>query len=182
MTVNSRDIEQAFKQGDRTAFALLLQRYQGPMFAFLGRMGFPYAHAQDLAQDAFLKAWKQRAQFDATRAAWSTWVFAIARNLALDAIASQAHRHLPWSDEMDDQLVCNSPSPSEQMESRQLRERVHRGMRALSMDDRSALALAYIEELSLVDVARIEGCSTGAMKVRIHRARQRLRDWLEKNP
>jgi RNA polymerase sigma-70 factor (ECF subfamily) len=61
----------------------------------------------------------------------------------------------------------------------QRRERLQRALRVLSVQDRSALALAYFQELDLAAIARIEHCTVAAIKVRLHRAKQRLREQLE---
>ena len=59
--------------GDRQAYALLVQRHQRGLFGFLGRMGLTQAEAEDLAQEAFVRAWQHLPRFDPQRAAFSTW-------------------------------------------------------------------------------------------------------------
>ena len=69
------------RDGDRSAFAELVAHYQRPLFGYLGRMGQSQAAAEDLAQETFLRAWTSLGSYDPARAAFSTWLFTIARNL-----------------------------------------------------------------------------------------------------
>ena len=85
----------ALRAGDRSAYAALIRLYQGPLFGFLGRMGFSQALAEEIAQEAFLRAWQNFHQFDPSRAQFVTWLFAIARNLALTELSSPARRYEP---------------------------------------------------------------------------------------
>ncbi len=177
------------QEGDRSAFAGVVRHFQGPLFGYLGRMGLGQAIAQELAQESFLRAWTHLAEFDPKRAQFSTWLFTIARNLALNELgsATQKHErlrtHNAAHDDVDsdttDSVVCAAAQPPQVLEDMQRRLHLQLALRALSVQDRSALALAYFQELKLDDVARIEGCTVGAIKVRLHRAKQRLRELLE---
>jgi RNA polymerase sigma-70 factor, ECF subfamily len=92
--MNPPDLTQLLRAslaGDSTSFGGIVRRYQQPLFGFLGRMGLPQALAEDIAQEAFLRAWRNLANFDTNRAQFSTWLFAIARNLALNELASAKH-------------------------------------------------------------------------------------------
>src|SRR5213596_2708131 len=69
--------------GNHQAFRLVVLRYQRPLFRFLGLLGFRGARAEDVAQETFLRAFKALCSFDPARAAFSTWLFTIARRLAI---------------------------------------------------------------------------------------------------
>ncbi|NML15114.1 RNA polymerase sigma factor [Azohydromonas caseinilytica] len=163
--------------GDRTAYAALVRQFQRPLFAFLGRMGLRQAEAEELAQDTFIRAWQHLPRYDAGQAAFSTWLFTIARRLALNALDRADHQRLRTGLDAaaDEEHACDAPGPAQALQSRQERARLQAALRRLSPDDRSVLALAYVHELTLADVARIEGCSPTAAKARLHRARERLR-------
>jgi len=168
-------------QGERAGFAVLVRRYQGPLFAYLGRMGLSPGVAEELAQESFLRAWRHLADYDAARGAFSTWLFTIAHRLALSECAHPLRRaQQPWNDEVH-QPACEAPQPHEALMQQQRRQQVQQALRALPLADRSVLALAYFEELDMAAIARIEGCGVGALKVRLHRARQRLRKELEQH-
>ena len=165
--------------GDRQAFAELVGRYQGPLFGFLGRMGLSQTQAEEIAQETFLRVWLNLADYRPERAAFATWLFAIARNLALGQLARAAgHREVNYGDEIP-AVACDRPSAIDALALRQRHRGLQEALRALPSADRSLLALAYVEELSHADIARIEGCKTGAIKTRVHRAKEKLRRLME---
>ena len=163
--------------GDRLAYAALVRQFQRPLFAFLGRMGLRQAEAEELAQDTFIRAWQHLPRYDAAQSAFCTWLFTIARRLALNALDRADHQRLRTGFDAadDDSAACDAPGPAQALQSRQQQAQLQAALRRLSPDDRSVLALAYVHELTLADVARIEGCSAAAAKARLHRARERLR-------
>lgn len=172
------EVVQKVLAGDRQAYAAIVTRYQGPMFAFLGRMGLTHARAEEVAQEAFIRAWTHLADFDPRHGAFSTWIYAIARRLALNELARAAHqREIFMGAEHD--AACGEPQPPESLALVERRVRLRAALLELSTGDRCMLALAYIEELALAEVARIEGCTVGAVKTRLHRARRRLARLLE---
>jgi len=165
---------QRIAAGDTQAFAKLVEMHQGPLFGFLGRMGCPQAQAEDLAQETFLRAWTQLHRYQPDRAQFNTWLFTIARNLACNALQSAAHRH-ETSGEALPEITCLQPGPEHTLDQLQQNARLQAALRQLPLADRSALALVYVQDLPLADVARIEGDSLAAIKTRLHRAKQRLR-------
>jgi RNA polymerase sigma-70 factor (ECF subfamily) len=179
--VSDQSILDRIAAGEREAFAELVQRYQQPLFGFLGRMGMTQAQAEDLAQETFLRAWSHLQQFDPARAQFNTWLHTIARNLAFTWFSAHGQQTaLP--DEALEDVACEHPNPMQQLQAKQERERLQHALRELPMADRSALALTYVHGMSLTDVARIEGVSLAAIKTRLHRARQALRSMLDTNP
>jgi RNA polymerase sigma-70 factor, ECF subfamily len=178
-TFNSLDVLQRVSRGDTQAFAELVVHYQRPLFAFLGRMGLNAARAEEVAQETFLRAWQHLPSYRSEQAQFSTWLFTIARRLALNELTRSQHRHEVGSDDKTPEPASSDAGPEQTLEQRQLQEQVHAALRSLSTDDRSVLALAYTHELSAADIAVIEGCSVDAVKTRLHRARQRLRVALE---
>ena len=86
---NSKEVD--YLGGDPVAFGELVTRYQHSLFGFLGRMGLEPAVCEELAQETFLRAWVNRASYDAGKAAVSTWLFTIARNLALSHLSKKQY-------------------------------------------------------------------------------------------
>lgn len=162
-------------------FAVLVKRFQGPLFGFLGRMGFGQAQSEDLAQETFLRAWQALAQYDAQRGEFSTWLFTIARNLAINERCRASNHHEVWEGSMPIDMHSQELGPSEVLACAQQREQLRSALAQLAAGDRCVLALAYVSGLELASIARIEGCTTGAVKTRLHRARTRLAEILE-NP
>lgn len=179
--MSDQSILERIAGGEREAFGELVQRYQQPLFGFLGRMGITQAQAEDLAQETFLRAWSHLQQFDPARAQFGTWLHTIARNLAFTWLSSQPQQIVQTDDVMQE-VACEHPNPAQQLQFKQERERLQQALRKLPMTDRSALALAYVHGMSLTDVAHIEGVSLTAIKTRLHRARQALHSMLETKP
>lgn len=165
--------------GDREAFAELIRLYQGPLFGFLGRMGFSQALAEEIAQEAFLRAWQNFHQFDPSRAQFVTWLFAIARHLALSELSRSARRFEQSADDGAPDAPSPDMQPSQRLEAVQQSALLQRALRQLSMSERSTLGLAYVHELDMATIARLEHCSLAAVKTRLHRAKLRLRELLE---
>jgi RNA polymerase sigma-70 factor (ECF subfamily) len=165
--------------GNRNAFRLLVVRYQRPLFRFLGGFGFGQAVAEELAQETFLRAYGNLAGYDAAKAKFSSWLFTIAKHLAMNE-AARSHQRAPHVDvsAVDLPIRDGVPSAYEAIEDNERRTRVQRALQRLPEVLRSALVLAYLKELSLDDIATIEGCSVGAVKSRIFRGKQLLREEL----
>ena len=179
--VDSNALIAQILQGDRQAYAPLVGRYQDGVFAFLWRMGLRRAVIEELAQETFVRAWSHLGDFDPSRAAFSTWLFAISRNLALNEINRAGHRlEVAANDDFD--AASGDDSPPEALARKRNHLRLHAALGRLGAAQRSVLALCYLNELSLAEVAVIEGISAGAVKVRLHRARQALRLILENLP
>ncbi|MCB1917382.1 MAG: sigma-70 family RNA polymerase sigma factor [Rhodocyclaceae bacterium] len=167
-----------FQRGERTAFAKLVEHYQRPVIAYLGRLGLSAAEADELAQDAFFRVWKNAAEFDPRRASLPTWLFSIVHNLAVNALR-RAHRrgHLPLDAAID--RADESPGPDVMTELERRKHILRNALRRLPVADRSVLALSYFCELDHAAIAKIEACSEAAVKQRLYRARLVLRRLLE---
>lgn len=169
------------RQGDRQAFGQLVRLHQDGVFAFLWRMGLRRALIDELAQEAFLRAWMHLGRFDPARAAFSTWLLAICRNLALNEIDRAGHRLEQPADD-DDATPDEAATPPEALQHKRRSQQLHAALRRLPAAQRSVLALAYLRDMGLADVARLEGISEDAAKQRLHRARLALRQALENPP
>ena len=92
-TFDIRDVLERVARGEAQAFAELVVHYQRPLFAFLGRMGLNAARAEEVAQESFLRAWQNLPSYRSEQAQFSTWLFTIARRLALNELTRSQHRH-----------------------------------------------------------------------------------------
>lgn len=177
------DIDPILKRircGDKHAFAAVVERYQRPLFGFFGRMGLAQGLAEDLAQETFLRAWRNLGQFDPELGAFSTWLFAIARNLALNELSRATNRREIRPPEDAPEPECERPQPPEALALAQRRRRLDLALQLLPAAERCVLALAYLEDFDAAQIAGIEGCTAGAVKTRLHRARRKLYELLEK--
>jgi RNA polymerase sigma-70 factor, ECF subfamily len=161
--------------GNRNAFRMLVVRYQRPLFRFLAGFGVGRAVTEELAQEVFLRAFRSLSDFDPAKASFATWLFTIAKRLALNETARAGHRapHL----ELDEHQVAalDAPSAQDSLEQSERAGRVQRALQALPENLRSTLLLAYLKELSLEQIAQIESCAIGTVKSRIFRGKALLR-------
>jgi RNA polymerase sigma-70 factor (ECF subfamily) len=163
--------------GNRSAFRLLVVRYQRPVFRFLGGLGFEAAAVEELAQEAFLRAYRGLADYDPNKARFSTWLFTIAKHLAQNEAARSRRRapHVAWHEPAAADLPASSASPQEALEHTERGRRVRHAIERLPDLLRAPLVLAYAKELSMQDIAAIEGCALGTVKSRIARGKRMLR-------
>lgn len=166
-------LQEIFK-GNRQAFAAIVEHYQYGLFAYLGRMGFSQAQAEELAQETFLRAWQHLSDFDSKRAQFSTWLFTIAHRLALNELERASSRY-EMTNEAELEAVDQQASPVAQLEQTEQQVRLQQALRCLPVGERSVLALAYIQGFDLSTIATLENASVGAIKLRLHRAREHLR-------
>ncbi len=128
--------------GDTQAFSEIVRHYQRPLFGFLGRMALSQAHAEDVAQETFLRAWRNIGEYRPELAEFSTWLFTIARNLALNDLSRTANqRELPAQEDRHEP-VCEELQPIEQLVIGEQNKNLYVALRQLPLPDRSALALA----------------------------------------
>jgi RNA polymerase sigma-70 factor (ECF subfamily) len=170
--MDDHSIIEQVRRGHTQAFEALVLRYQLPLFRYLGRMGLASETVEDLVQHSFLRAFQHLPRFDPDRARFSTWLFTIARRLALNALTRRGSR-VPGR-EAADQTDHGLAAP-EQIDQAVVQQRVRQALAQLPPRLRSPLALAYLGDLSIADIARVEGCSEGTVKSRIYRGKQRLR-------
>ena len=174
------------KRGDRGAFEELVVRHQQAVVNFIFRSVADVEEAEDLAQNAFIQAWKARKRYQVS-ARFTTWLFTIARNLTLNELRRRSrHRN-----ESIDAPAGDDPSVVRQIEDKQsegavdqlLREEVEsivaRAVSELPEAQRTAILLWQDEETTYEDIARVLGCSLSATKSIIFRARETLKQRLK---
>lgn len=145
-------------------------------------MGLSQAQAEDVAQETFLRAWRSLGTFDPERAGFPTWLFTIARNAALNERARVHTRRETTHGTDIEAALCERPGPADVLQATRRATWLQGALRRLQAADRTLLALVYTRELQLDAIARIEGCTEGAIKTRLHRARQKLQRLLMENP
>ena len=158
---------------DPVAFGRFVTAHQDMVFGFLGRMGFAQEDAEDLAQETFLRVWRNRQSYEPGRAKISTWLCTIARNVALTEIDKRTRR--PYSTKTDtDTLATDEPGPDQKFDSSATTDQLNAALIQLPIEDRSAIALHYVDGLSARDAAQVTGCHTGTYRTRLSRARKKL--------
>lgn len=178
--MDDRFLAERSAKGNKNAFRLLVLRYQRMVFSFLGKFLFRTQVLEDLAQETFLRAYRNIANFNADKgASFSTWLITIARNLAINEQAKKRRREHPGRF-MDMNQDYSEESPEDILEKRSLYSRIHNAINSLPEKFHAAVVLSYIDELSLEEIAQIEECPVGTVKSRVFRGKQILRQILER--
>jgi RNA polymerase sigma-70 factor, ECF subfamily len=172
------------KQGDEASFELLLRRYRRPLCHFLNRMVRDSAQAEDLAQEVFLRVYRARRDYEPS-AKFTTWLFRIATNLALNSLRDGRHRQSEVSldaptegedgSEMKVDVPDRVPVIEQELVERDRAAVIHRAIFALPEKQRVAVLLHKYQELDYDEIARILGCSVSALKSLLFRAYEALR-------
>jgi RNA polymerase sigma-70 factor (ECF subfamily) len=172
------------KQGDEASFELLLRRYRTPLCHFLNRMVRDQGLAEDLAQEVFLRVYRARREY-VPSAKFTTWMFRIATNLALNALRDSRHRQselsldAPAQGEDGSEVPLDVPDGAPRVEQRLVEnERVaviRKAIFALPEKQRAAVLLHKYHEMDYDQIAGILGCSVSALKSLLFRAYQVLR-------
>lgn len=161
--------------GDHRAFALLVGRYQDPVFRFVLRMSGIRDEAMDLTQDTFLKAyralpaWRPEARF-------RTWLFQIAHNATLDVLRRrQRVEFVPFAEDAQEGAIFEAtdpaPTPEQALADRQRIVLLERALRELPAEQREVLLLREVEDMSYAEMAATLGIGEGTVKSRLARAR-----------
>jgi RNA polymerase sigma-70 factor (ECF subfamily) len=166
----------ALAGGRDTALHGIMDRWRDKVAAFLYRMTGCQDTALDLAQETFVRVWQARHRYDAG-GRFSTWLFAIAANLARNhARWRSRHPEAPLPE--DDPRPDSAPDPAAAAAAREQLQAVQRAIAALPPDLREALVLSVYHEMPHAEIAAALGCSAKAVETRIYRARQLLREAL----
>lgn len=175
------------RAGDSDAYRVLVERHSRALFRLAFRMTGNESDAEDVAQESFLRAYRQLGKFD-ERASFGTWLYRIATNCSLDLVRSRKRRSEqmagaePDGSEARDPLLnlaAAGPTPERAALSTEVRERVAEAMNDLSATERTAFVLRHFEGMCIEDVSRVLECQPGAAKHSVFRAVQKLRRALE---
>jgi RNA polymerase sigma-70 factor (ECF subfamily) len=158
--------------GDVAAFDELLTRYRKPVLNFVYRLLGDATEAEDVAQDVFVRAYRHIRDYQ-PKVKVSTWLFAIARNAALDRLRyRQRHPTAP---------LDAAPEPaavSREVELRETGAQIADAVATLPEDQRTAIVLAEYHDLSYAEIAEIMECSVKSVESRLYRAKATLREKL----
>lgn len=173
------------QQGDKRAFELLVVKYHRKIIRLVSRLIRDPAEVEDVAQDAFIKAYRALPQFRG-ESAFYTWMYRIAVNTAKNYLATQGR--LPESSSdidteeaetfADGELLRDINTPDSMLHTKQVAETVNRAMEALPEELRTAITLREIEGLSYEEIAEAMECPIGTVRSRIFRAREAIAEKL----
>lgn len=167
------------RHGDRSAFDLLVLKYQSRVASIIGRYVYDNQEVLDLTQEAFIKAYRAIERFRGD-SAFYTWLYRIAVNTAKNYLESRGRRPQAVADVADAESFDDGgrlrdiASPERYLQRDQLREALDHAVRQLPEELRSAFLLREYEGLSYDDIAKILECPIGTVRSRIFRARDSI--------
>ncbi len=172
------DVELLARIGNNEPAAVneMVTRKLPRLLALAGRLLGDADEAKDVAQESFLRIWRQAAHWRSGEARFDTWLHRVALNLCHDRL--RRRKAQPLSDEQALEPVDSAPSPDEQLESLDRSARMAAALAALPERQREAIVLQYYQELSNIDAAALMNISVEALESLLSRARRQLRKQL----
>jgi RNA polymerase sigma-70 factor (ECF subfamily) len=179
---NDNEIISKVLNGDQQAYAALVNRYQSYVFTLALRFTKNREDAEEVAQDIFIKAYRALADFKGN-SKFSTWLYTIVNNTCitflrkkrLDTYSLDKEGVFEVADSQDSGLRANL------VEQKSRVAMVNEAIKMLNTDDAEIITLFYKSEQSLDEISQILGLETNTAKVRLHRARTRLKEKMEKH-
>lgn len=169
--------------GDRDRFAELVSRYQRRVVNYVYRITHRYEDAHDLTQEIFVKVFLALDRYD-PKYQFSTWLFRIAQNSAIDALRKRTVMEVPLARPSDDdqprerEFADNGISPYRALKNKQLSAAIDQAVGRLPSDYRELIQLRHFAELSYEEIASMKKLPLGTVKNKLFRARNLLKDAL----
>lgn len=174
-----RDVVRAVKRGDRDAFARLVQAYQGRLFGLVLMMVRDRTLAEEVTQDAFVRAFTHLGMYDEGRPFYP-WIATIAVRLGHNQLVARARvtrrEASPLDEAPEPQATANGPTALIEAERRRA---LWTAVTALPAGERVAVVLYYRDNVAVRDIAHTLGVTVGTVKTWLFRARRRLRERLQ---
>jgi RNA polymerase sigma-70 factor (ECF subfamily) len=170
--------------GDRERFTELVKRYEKRVINYVYRITHRYEEAHDLAQEIFVKVFVAIDRYD-PKYQFSTWLFRIAQNSAIDALRKKSVTEVPIarsSDEeqpKDREFADPGVTPYRALKNKQLGAAIDKAVRELPPDYRELIQLRHFAELSYEEIATMKNLPLGTVKNKLFRARNMLKETLE---
>jgi RNA polymerase sigma factor (sigma-70 family) len=180
--LTDKEIISLVLQGDQSLFAQLVERYRNYVFTLVLRFTDNREDAEEIAQDIFVKAYRSLADFRGV-AKFSTWLYTIVRTSCISFLRKKKMKIVSMdndsgSGEWEDR---ESGLKADTIEQKSRHGMVNEAIRLLAPDDRQVITLFYQAEQSLEEIGRIMGLEPNTVKVKLHRARQRLKEKMERH-
>lgn len=169
----------AFLEGEKRAFNLLVDRYQGRLVNFVYRTTGDRERAEDLVQETFIRVYRHLHRFDQSKK-FSTWIYTIASNLAKNELRNRSRNPLVlfqaikknWdADQKPLEWEDNTYRPDDLFRKRHLRQMVESAVEELPEHHRTVFILRELEGKTYEEIAEITSCNLGTVKSRLNRAR-----------
>ena len=168
------------QNGDRRAFDLLVRKYQHKVIGLISRYVNNYAECEDVAQEAFVRAWRAIGSFRGD-SQFYTWMYKIAVNTAKNHLVAMGRRP-PTEDIAAEDAVFltgaermqEGATPERELLRQEIEQTVFRTVQALPEELRTAISLREVDGLSYEEIAEAMGCPIGTVRSRIFRAREAI--------
>ena len=181
MRTSDEDLMRRCREGDMSAFELIVLRYKDAIFNLIYHFLADYHRAQDISQDTFLRVLRNVDRYK-PRNSFKPWLYRIAVNLCKNELRNRSRRRaLSLNDpELDIESLIGDcyTAPDEAYEKEEMRELIKNALESLPEDQRMAIVLREYQDLSYGEIATALNCSLGAVKSKIHRARQNIKNIL----
>lgn len=177
------ELVRAVLDGDQDAFGELVERYQGRLVNYLYRLLRNTDEAHDVAQEVFLKVYQALDRFD-PRYRFSTWLFRVGQNAAIDLIRKRRlklvslHRQDDGEEGRDWELPSPDRGPYREVRNLERGEAIRQAIDGLPDEYRELISLRHFGELSYDDIARLKEMPLGTVKNKLFRGRQMLKEQL----
>lgn len=172
------------RKGDQNAFGEIVELYKGKVFQLCFRMLGNSHEAEDISQEAFIRAYINIERYNIDRK-FSTWLYRIATNLCIDRIRKKKPDYYLDAEvagteglTLYSQIPASQLAPDEEVSKIELQEIIQNEILKLPEKYRAVIVLRYIEELPLLEISKILDLPIGTVKTRIHRGREALRKQL----
>lgn len=179
MKQSDRDIIELILRGGEHGYSILLQRYRARVFSLALRIIGSREEAEEAAQDAFIRAFRALPGFE-QRARFSTWLYRITYNTALNYATKKRDPAEPMPEDHDEADEGQLPADAK-LEHDDLKQQVHLALERLRPEYSAILTLFYLEDQGYEEIAEITGLPLGTVKNRLHRARKELRNFIVRN-
>jgi RNA polymerase sigma-70 factor (ECF subfamily) len=176
LVVDDRELVRAARDGDEEAFAQLVKRHSPGLHRSVARVLLDDAEAWDVVQMAFIKAWQRLDRYN-PKWSFTTWLYRIGTNLAIDLVRSRASRQKAHRAGGEHQLrvVGGTDEAADRVGHDEVDGILRELIRVLTPQQRSAFVLREVEGLETAEVAEILGCSAATVRNHVFQARKSLR-------
>jgi RNA polymerase sigma-70 factor, ECF subfamily len=183
--LDDRSLVERILGGDRDLFTVLVSRYEKRVVNYVYRITHRYEEAHDLAQEIFVKVYLALDRYD-SKYQFSTWLFRIAQNSAIDALRKKSISEVPLARPVDEdpgggkerEFADSGVTPERALKVKQLGAAIDRAVENLPMDYRELIQLRHFAELSYEEIASMKKLPLGTVKNKLFRARNLLKEAL----
>jgi RNA polymerase sigma factor (sigma-70 family) len=178
-SISDESLLAALGAGDADAAAAFVRRFQSRVYGLALTIVGDRGTAEEVSQEAFLRAWQHASAYDSRRGRVSTWLLAITRNVAIDRIRTKRAQPIDPEVLMTMEIPSSDADPESEGMNAHESVRVHRALKTLPPEQRQSLLLASYYGRTAREIAELEGVPIGTVKTRIRSAMFKLRAVLE---